>query len=85
MRTDALVGTQLLMAQAVHALAEHVGATTGSHLVPVAFSDLPAPPVAGMVSCISDSTVNTWRGVIAGGGTFTVLGFYNGTNWTVFG
>lgn len=83
MRLDALIGNQLLMAQAVFALAEHINATTGSFIAPIPFAKLPSPFRTGMVACISDSTVNTWGSVIAGGGLFTVLAFYNGTNWTV--
>ena len=83
MRLGTLIGNQLLMAQAIFALAEHVDGATGSFLAPVSFDELPSPFRAGMVSCISDSTVNTWGSVIAGNGTFTVLGFYNGANWTV--
>ena len=83
MRLDALIGNQLLMAQSIFALAEHIGGATGAYMEPVVFAKLPTLTSAGMVSCISDSTVNTWGSVIAGGGTFKVLGFYNGTNWTV--
>jgi hypothetical protein len=83
MRLDSLVGNQLLMAQAIFALAEHIEGATGAFMVPVAFAKLPTPPSTGMVSCVTDSTVNTWGSVIVGGGTFKVLGFYNGTNWTV--
>jgi hypothetical protein len=32
---------------------------------------------------VTDSTVNTWGAVVAGGGGFTVGAFFNGTNWTV--
>ena len=86
MRLDTLIGNQLLMAQAIFALAEHIKGTTGFLHTAVPFGGLPSPPVVGMVSCISDSTVNTWGSVISvGGGTFKVLGFYNGINWTVIG
>jgi len=85
MKLDALIGNQLLMAQAIFALAEHIGGATGAYMVPVKVAALPKPPAAGMVGCISDSTVKTWGSTIVGGGTFTVLGFYNGTNWTVIG
>jgi hypothetical protein len=37
----------------------------------------------GYLVQISDSTVNTPGAVIAGGGTFTVLARWNGTNWIV--
>ena len=47
------------------------------------FSGLPASPTVGMIQAISDSTVNTWGTIIAGGGSYPVIGYYNGTNWTV--
>jgi hypothetical protein len=47
------------------------------------FSGLPASPTEGMLAPIIDSSVNTWGSVIAGGGGNHVLGYYNGTNWTV--
>jgi hypothetical protein len=50
---------------------------------PVTFAGLPAVPSEGMTAPITDSTVNTWGSVIAGGGTNHVLGYYNGTAWTV--
>jgi hypothetical protein len=83
MRADIIVQTQLLMAQAIFALAEHVDASTGYQLTPVAFADLPTEATTGALACISDSTVTT--GIIAGGGTNRVLGWFNGTNWTVVG
>lgn len=52
---------------------------------PVAFAGLPASPNEGMTAPITDSTVNTWGSVIAGGGANHVLGYYNGSNWTVAG
>lgn len=51
----------------------------------VTFANLPASPAAGMFAYVTDSTVNTWGSTIAGGGTNKVLGWYNGTNWTVIG
>lgn len=48
------------------------------------FANLPTG-VVGMKALITDSTVNTWGTIIAGGGANTVLAFFNGTNWTVFG
>ena len=50
---------------------------------PVAFAGLPAVPSEGMTAPITDSNVNTWGSVIAGGGANHVLGYYNGSNWTV--
>lgn len=84
MRGDALVQNQRLMAQAVFALADHIEQATGYQLTPLAFVDLPVAE-RGQIACISDSTVNTSGDVIAGGGTNTVLGFYDGANWKVSG
>ena len=36
-----------------------------------------------MLIGITDSSTNAWGAVISGGGLFHVLGYYNGTNWTV--
>lgn len=83
MRGESLVQTQLLMAQAIQALAEHVKASTGFMFAPVAYAARPGAPPAGTVACFIDSTVNAWGGVVAGGGTYTVLAFYNGTAWKV--
>jgi hypothetical protein len=82
MRGDALVQNQRLMAQAVFGLAHLIENATGYQLTPVAFASLPAPAEKGMIACVSDSTMNTWGSVIAGGGTYTVLAFYDG-NWVV--
>lgn len=83
MRMDSLVANQLLMAQAIFALAEHFGQSTGYALTPVEFDKLPVPPRLGMIACVSDSTVSAWGGVIAGGGANTVLAFFDGANWVV--
>ncbi len=85
MRADIIVQTQLLMAQAIFALAEHIDASTGYNIDPVPFAGLPATFGVGTIACITDSTVNTMGAVVAGGGSFTVLAWYNGTNWTVIG
>jgi hypothetical protein len=82
-RADTIVQTQLLMAQAISAIAEHIEGATGYAITPVTFAQRPAAPARGMIACITDSSVATWGGVIAGGGTNCVLGFYNGANWTV--
>ena len=54
--------------------------------------DLTEVPVAGVngqgvgaIANFNDSTVNTIGATIAGGGTFHVLGRWNGTNWKVIG
>lgn len=47
-----------------------------------------AIPVAflGQLAIITDSTVNTWgAAVTVGGGAFTVLCWFNGTQFTVIG
>ena len=85
MRADVLVNNQRLMAQAIGALADHLTGSTGYAFAPVAFANLPSPPVSGMIACVNDSTVNTWGAIIVGGGTETVVAFYNGVHWTVIG
>jgi len=85
MRADTLVANQLLMAQAVDALADHIANSACFALNPVTFVELPSPPAVGIIASVSDSTVNTWGSVVAGGGTNKVLCWYNGVNWTVVG
>jgi hypothetical protein len=82
---ERIVENWRLLAQSIGALAEHVDGAIGSQLVPVTFANLPPSPKTGMVACVNDSTVNTWGSVVAGGGTFTVLIWYNGAAWTVVG
>jgi hypothetical protein len=67
--------------RALNALQQSVNQNTA----PGTFAKLPAKPVEGMIFGVTDSTVNAWGSVIAGGGTHHVLGYYNGTNWTVIG
>jgi hypothetical protein len=74
-----------LLAQSINALADHIDNAIGFQHTPVAFANLTPTPQAGMVACVNDSTVNSWGSVIAGGGTHTVLAFYDGTNWIVAG
>src|SRR4029077_15527793 len=50
---------------------------------PVLFANAPAGPTEGMLCAFTDSTVNTWGTAIAGGGANHVLGYWNGTAWTV--
>jgi len=89
MRADTLVANQLLMAQAVDALADHIGQSTGFQITPVLFADLPASPGKGMIACITDSTVvanpGAFGSVVSGGGSNTELIWFNGTDWTVIG
>jgi hypothetical protein len=84
-RTDHLVHNQLLLAQALDSLADHIANSTGYALTPVTFANLPASPTRGMLAVITNSTVNTWGSTVAGGGANVVLCWYNGTNWTVIG
>jgi hypothetical protein len=83
MRGEQLAQNQLLMAQAIGALADHIDQATGYQLTPLLFGSLPAPAAVGMLACVSDSTVSTWGSVIAGGGGFKVLAFFDGVHWVV--
>lgn len=78
-----------LLAQSMNAMADHVANGKGYGLTPVAFDDLPDAPKVGTIMCVNNSLTNTWGAVIAGGTLpatiYTVLAFYNGTNWTVIG
>lgn len=49
------------------------------------FSSLPAAASAlrGSTADITDSTTNTWGATITGAGTYAVLAYCDGTNWTV--
>lgn len=83
MRGDRIIQTQLLMAQGFGALADQIANSTGYAMTPVTFLELPTPPAAGMIACITDSGVTT--GVVTPGGFHTVLVWFNGTNWKVIG
>jgi hypothetical protein len=83
MKADTIAQSQLMVAQAILALARSIDTSTGIAVEPIPFSELPAAPLAGMFQCITDSTVNTWGAVVVGGGSFSVLAWYNGTDWTV--
>ena len=49
---------------------------------PVTFADLPASPTAGMTAFVSDSTTNaTGAWVTAGGGSYLVPVYYDGSQW----
>jgi len=52
---------------------------------PVAYASAPTCNSGneGSVQAITDSTLNTWGSTIAGGGADHVLGYCDGTNWTV--
>lgn len=97
MKGDDIVSTQLLMAQGFGALADLVTNSNAYRVQPTLFADLPAPvfdpdvlpgpQAAGAIACIKDSNVNVPGAVtpITGGGTYCVLAWFNGTNWTVIG
>jgi len=46
---------------------------------------LPATPVVGMLTRVTDATSPTLGATVAGGGSAAALVWYNGTNWTVIG
>lgn len=49
----------------------------------VTFANRPGTAVEGMLVAFTDSTTTTWGATITGTGANHVLGYYNGTNWTV--
>lgn len=53
---------------------------TGSTTV-LTFATLPTG-VEGMMIPISDSNTNTWGATVAGGGSFHILAYFNGSVWT---
>lgn len=61
-----------------------LAANDAFQLAPTAFASLPTG-VEGALACITDSNTATWGATIAGGGANNVIGFFNGTNWTVMG
>ena len=50
-----------------------------------AYNNLPMDPAEGQLHGVTDSTTAVWGAVIAGGGANHVLGYFNGTAWTVAG
>lgn len=50
---------------------------------PIVFANVPATPLEGDIMAFTDSNTATWGATIAGGGANHVLGYYNGTVWTV--
>lgn len=50
----------------------------------VKYAGLPMKPLVGQRAWISDSTVNTWGTVAAGGGANQVGVVWSGTSWNVF-
>jgi hypothetical protein len=85
MRADALAHTQLMMAQSIELLANHMEQSTGYQLTPVTYTELPGAPKVGMIACVMDSTARVIGTVVGGGGAYTVLAWYDGTRWLVFG
>lgn len=83
MRTESLIANQLLMAQAIFSMAEHLAGSTGFQLTPVAVADLPAEPKPGMIACVNDAAAGAPGSVVVGGGTDTALVFFDGTNWVL--
>lgn len=51
----------------------------------VTFTNAIPSPVEGTMQAFTDSSTATWGATITGGGANHVLGYYNGTNWTVMG
>lgn len=47
------------------------------------FASAIGSPVEGTIQAFTDSTTATWGATITGSGSNHVLGYYNGTNWTV--
>lgn len=82
---ERLIHTQREMAIAFGAMAKMVSDSTGYALTPVTFANLPAAPAEGMIASVTDSNTVIWGDVIAGGGTDSVLAWYDGTNWIVVG
>jgi len=77
-----------LLAQSMSAVADHLDNAVGFQLTPIVIANLPPSPKAGMIACVTNSTVRTWGSTISStgvGGPFTVLVWYNGSNWTVVG
>jgi hypothetical protein len=56
-------------------------------VLPVTFATLPTctSGIEGTQSPVTDSTTNTWGATITGSGSDHVLGYCDGTNWTVMG
>lgn len=64
----------------VRALAEILNQRTAA----MSFSNRPTLNVfEGAIMPFTDSATSTWGATITGGGAVHVLGYYNGTNWTV--
>ncbi len=57
----------------------------GAALTQITFSELPSSPTTGLIVSISDSNTETWGATVSDGGSYSILAWYNGTNWTVLG
>jgi|GEM_PF-3083857 len=65
-------------------LIANIGVAGDTKVGAVTYANLPAAPSAGTLITVTDATVNTWgTAITTGGGSNTVLAFYNGTAWTV--
>lgn len=80
-----MLGKDGHVVQAVKQWFDALVATVNGSLTPQTYATLVAPSQSGAMVVISDSTTQAWGAVIAGGGAFTVLGWWNGTAWTVIG
>ncbi|QHI95501.1 hypothetical protein GT348_03775 [Aristophania vespae] len=57
----------------------------GLKLKGVKYASLPAcsAAIGGQIQSVNDSAVNNWGDIVSGGGSFVIVAFCNGTNWTV--
>ena len=83
MRGDSIVQSQLLVAQSLFALAEHINQSTGFQLTPIVYADRPTSAKMGALACFTDSMTYVPGDIVVGGGTHTVLAISDGTNWIV--
>lgn len=82
MRADAIVQSQLLIAQSIFAMAEQIANSTGYQLTPVPYAELPSPAEEGMIACVSDARIGAY-GVVASGGNRTAIVMYDGAGWVI--
>ena len=52
-------------------------------MYPLTVATLPSPAVAGMLATVTDSATVIWGATAVGGGSSTVLVFFDGVVWTV--
>lgn len=83
MKVDALAQTQLMLAQAISALAKDVEQSIGLQLSPITYAALPTPAKIGMLVYLGDSNRNGYGQNITASGPYTVLALFDGTNWVV--